>query len=45
MNIDLDSSLRKILSVCVVFTLLKQDDTFFMNVEDTTTIGIQGGIQ
>jgi len=45
MNINLDSSLRKNLSVHVIFILSKQDNIFFINVEDTTTIGIQEGIQ
>jgi len=45
MNINLDSSLRKNLSVHVVFILSKQDNIFFINVEDTTNIGIQEGIQ
>ena len=36
-NINLDSFLRKNLSVYVVFILLKQDNIFFINVRDTIT--------
>jgi len=43
-NIALDFSPGKNLSVHVGYILLRQDDIFFMNVEDTTIIGIQGGI-
>ena len=41
---DLDSSLGKILHVHVVSILSKQDATFYMTAEGSTTTGIQGGI-
>ena len=40
-NIDFSSSLRKNLVVHVVSTLLRQDETSFMSVEDLTSIGTQ----
>ena len=44
MCIDLDSFLRRNLSVYTVSILLKLDITFFMNIEDTTIIRILEGI-
>jgi len=43
-NIDFTSSLEKNLVIYVVFTLLRQDDTFFTSVEDLTSIETQEGI-
>jgi len=40
-NIDLDSSLRKNLSVYVAHTWSNCEDIFFMIAEDSTAIGIQ----
>ena len=40
-NIDLDSSLRKNLSVHVAHTQSNHKDIFFMIVEDSMAIGIQ----
>jgi len=40
-NIDFISSLRRNLFVYVVSILLKQDTTFFMSLEDLTSIRIQ----
>ena len=45
MNIDLNFSLEKNLSAHTVYILLNQDDIYFISVEDTTIIVIQGGIQ
>jgi len=43
-NIDLDFSLGKSLSACMVSISLNQDIIFCVSVEDTTTTGIQEGI-
>jgi len=43
-NIDFTSALEKNLVIYVVFTLLRQDDTFFTSVEDLTSIETQEGI-
>jgi len=40
MNTDLDSSLGKSLSVCVISILLKQDIIFFIIAKGTTTTEI-----
>ena len=45
MNTDLDFFPKKNLSAHIDFTLSKQDNTYFMSIEDTTTIGIQERIQ
>ena len=44
-NTSWDFSLRKISAVHTVTTLSKLDIIFFMNVEDITSIEIQGEIQ
>ena len=44
-NIDFISSLEKSLVVLVGFTLLRQDNTSSMSVEDLMSIGIQEEIQ
>jgi len=40
-NIDLDSSLRKNLSVYVAYIQSNHEDIFFMIAEDSMAIGIQ----
>jgi len=45
MNIVLDSSLRRNLSVYVASISLNQSIIFFMSAKDTTIIGIQEGTQ